>query len=462
MPSAHALKIEAAFKQLCMSVHEEPDAPMSSGSPTSIPISVTIPLGKAFDLESDAGLTKEYPQAFTDFYPSKAGCVYKSGPAWPIRTGPQEQAVVREARPVFRPDLAPTWVSTLQRITQSLDALGVNVTSINPFGFANEGEDDAFCPFLLYVGVTPRSLTYKIAAAAAVDVKAVLAGSGLPEVEVAFVELVNKRSTRPKLLSLEPVLNDVPEYRKPFSATLGLPIALCEAPLCEGTGGLYLRLSGDPKDERIALLTCAHVVRPPHIFSANTGMSRTDPNQPKEYMVALGYRGYDKAVADMVAEIARQMHNINVWNTQLTQIPPTHPKYHEITAEVDKATRRINSLNDLHTEVTKYRSIKAQRTIGWALHSSPVKVGVEPLGYMEDWGLVELDLEQIDMKTFPGNKIFIGTSFFPFLFSLFSLSSQPFADCRLVFFFFLPFFPFPLHRWEVHSRPVRRGHVPQS
>jgi hypothetical protein len=127
----------------------------------------------------------------------------------------------------------------------------------------------------------------------------------------------------------------------------------------------------------------------------------------------------------MMAKIAQQTRNIDAWNTQLALIPPTHPKYQETTAEVDKATRMINSLNDLHSEVTKFRSTKALRTVGWALHSSPIKFEVAS-GYTEDWSLVQLDLKQIDMETFPGNKIFVGTSFFPFLFSLFSLSSQTF------------------------------------
>ena len=61
-----------------------------------------------------------------------------------------------------------------------------------------------------------------------------------------------------------------PEFRKLFCAALGLPIAPRETPYHEGTGGLYLRLSSDAKDERVALLTCAHVVRPPSAFSTNT------------------------------------------------------------------------------------------------------------------------------------------------------------------------------------------------
>ena len=81
-------------------------------------------------------------------------------------------------------------------------------------------------------------------------------------------------------------------------------------------------------------------------------------------MVAFGSGGYNKAVIGMMAEIAQQMRNIDVGNTQLALIPATHPKHQDTTAELDKATRMINSLNDLHSEVTKYRSIRALRTVG--------------------------------------------------------------------------------------------------
>ena len=44
-------------------------------------------------------------------------------------------------------------------------------------------------------------------------------------------------------------------------------------PYYEGTGALYFRLGSDTKD--IALLTCAHVVRPPPAFPDDKGMRRT-------------------------------------------------------------------------------------------------------------------------------------------------------------------------------------------
>jgi len=106
---------------------------------------------------------------------------------------------------------------------EHLDSMGVDWTSINPLAYANEEEAKPFCPFVISVGVTPRSLAYEDAVAAAGGIKEILTRSGLSGVEVAFVESVVKRSVgRPKLLPFNPLLDDVPEHRKHFTSTLGL------------------------------------------------------------------------------------------------------------------------------------------------------------------------------------------------------------------------------------------------
>ena len=66
-----------------------------------------------------------------------------------MHKGPEEQGIVRQARTVCRPDIAPVWVSTLEEIIDYLDSVGVEFNSINPLGWANEGEKDPFCAFLL-------------------------------------------------------------------------------------------------------------------------------------------------------------------------------------------------------------------------------------------------------------------------------------------------------------------------
>ena len=86
-------------------------------------------------------------------------------------------------------------------------------------------------------------------------------------------------------------------------------------------------------------------------------------------------------------------------------------KWAEIARKVDNATNRINKLDAFHTEATKFRSTPGLRSIGWVIHSSPIEVSAQPLGYTSDWGLIQIDPRMIDEETFLGNKVFIGRSF---------------------------------------------------
>ena len=296
---------------------------------------------------------------------------------------------------------------------EPLHSMGVDFNCINLFSWANKGEKELLCPFLLSVGVTSGSLDYDDAVAAAVDVKAILAKSGLPEAtseaEVAFVEMVNKRlGCGPRLLTLDPIADSVSEYRKHFSSVLGLPIAPLGTAHLEGTGALYFRLGSDTKD--IALLTCAHVIQPPLAFPDNKGLKRANRRQRKEYMVALGYGSYCRTNEDMMVEIAKLLREIEVWNLQLKR-NLSATRHNQITIKVVMATDRINQLNAFHTEATRFRTIPVLRSIGWVLHSSPIQVSAQPLGYAEDWGLIQIDPKMIDEDTFLGNKVFVGTSF---------------------------------------------------
>ena len=420
MSSNPAPSIDPAFKDLCMDFKmDESHSPYSPISPTSThfsggairPLSNLLFSGEATDdsnISNANRLTNKYPNAWTDFYPSRAPCVYKSGPAWEASKADSEWGIIREACSVHCPNIAPIWVSVLQQIIECLDSLDVHFTCINPFGWANEGEEKPFCPFLLSVGITPSSLTYNDAVSTAVSIKEILAKFGLPEVEVAFVEMVVKSlAGGPKFLSLDPVVDNIPEYRKHFSSALGLPIASQARPYHEGTGALYLHLNSRAKD--IALLTCAHVIHPPSIFPTNKSMTHTKRSQAKEGIIALGAGGYTRVITGMMAEIAQLTTDIEVWNRQLQRALPA-ARHRALTAEVAMATERIDHLNMLHSQVTKFRSTPDLRAIGWVLHSSPIQVSVQPLGYTEDWALIQLDPGMID-ESFLGNKVFIGMSF---------------------------------------------------
>jgi hypothetical protein len=118
--------------------------------------------------------------------------------------------------------------------------------------------------------VSSPILAYELANMAA-EAVTLLTEVGFSGFGIGFRESVVTRSVAgPKMLSFDPLNASVPEFRMPFTPTLGLSIAPLKTPHFEGTGALYLRESRDNK--RIFLLTCAHVARPP--VHGNTGLAR--------------------------------------------------------------------------------------------------------------------------------------------------------------------------------------------
>ena len=359
-------------------------------------------------------LTDKYPRAYSDFYGSGTPCVYKTGPEWSVRKGPEAQGIYREARPVYGHPIDSVWVSIGKLMGCDLKSIGVQWTSINPLAYINAGEAKPFCPLLISVGVKPYSLAYDDAVAAAAVVKNILDKAGFGEIEVAFVESVVTRSVAvgPKLLSFNPLLDDVPNLRKPFTPTLGLPIAPLKYPYYEGTAALYFRLR---KDGPVAVLTCAHVARPPPVYH-NTGMTRTKSNQPLEEIVALGDKGYSSAVQAIMSAIGSYVRSIDAWNALIERLgEPAAGEDSKITKRrnehlelVTKAKEEIEALNTIHGEVTKRRTTPNQRIIGFVLHSAKIEASVEPHGYTEDWALIELYDKKIDWPKFKGNKVFVG------------------------------------------------------
>ena len=301
--------------------------------------------------------------------------------------------------------------------SSDLDSMGVMWTSINPLAYANEREAKPFCSLILSIGVKPNSLSHKDAVAAADVVKKILTDAGFPDIEVAFVESAVTRSfaAGPKLLSFDPLLDHVPDLRKPFTTALGLPIAPLKYPHFEGTAALYYRLGKD--DNRVAVLTCAHVARPPSVYP-NTGMTHKDTSQRREEIVALGNGGYNNAIKAVMGEIGNLVRSIDAWNKVLTWLgEPVVGEPSRITERrnehlefVAKATKTIEEANVLHNEVTKHRTTPEQRVVGYVLHSAKIEVSVGPNKFTQDWALIELYDNKIDWPSFKGNKVYVGTS----------------------------------------------------
>ncbi|KIY62483.1 hypothetical protein CYLTODRAFT_175680 [Cylindrobasidium torrendii FP15055 ss-10] len=367
------------------------------------------------DSEHLGQLLDSYPAAITDFFGSGGFCIYKTGPAWPVAP-PNAQKLIRAARPYNNPEKAPIWTQVLKSIAAFLDSLEVEVqlTAIDPLAYANVGEAKLFCNFVVVISVNPHTLAYQDAVAAAPGVLAILENAGFYDAQVAFVEALYRRR-QVKFMGFNPnfELEGIANLRKPFTPSLGVSIALHDKPHYEGTGSVFVRLSSDPSDKRIFLLTCAHVAHPPPEFE-NRVYSRKNPSQPRENVILLGDKTYKESVDDIMKMIGEETMSISTWEASLGRLPAQADdepagltgRRQELTNLIAIAKMKITAADELHTAVTKYYTFPDCRNLGFVFYCAEIGVGKD--GYMYDWALIELDVDKLEAGSFLGNKLYVG------------------------------------------------------
>ena len=110
-----------------------------------------------------------------------------------------------------------------KQIYEYLDSKKVKWSTIDPVRFAEVGKEAG--PLHLWVGVVPKSLSFKDAKAAADGCKKILAEANFPDVEIAFRESIFTRSVGPRLLNNVPFYNPTADISSPFTPALSIQIA---------------------------------------------------------------------------------------------------------------------------------------------------------------------------------------------------------------------------------------------
>ena len=413
MPLSIASNIDPVFLERCLDIANQ--SLVSLAAPTFDKPNVD---------SARSRLTDHYPDAFTDTHGTVSGApfVYKTGQPWPKRIGgPEAQPLIRETRPVHDHPITSSWPKILRDADAYLNARGIKCTTITGFGFANVGEKTPFCPLLVTIGVPPMTIAFEEAKTAAEHVKGtILSQAGFPDIDVAVREWTTSLSGRgPKLPSLNPLVDSVTEFRHPFASTLGLYVAPLKAPYYEGTIGLYLRRSNDNDD--VLALTAAHVARPPTVYR-NTGLSHLNSNRHREEIIALGSKAYEDATTNIMSRIGT-LHEINASSEKkISRLQRQQAEGRgdaeavaaallQAQQDVVKATRNMEQLDRLHSEVTKFIANPKQRPIGSVLHADPIGVSSDgPDGFTIDWAVIRLNKDAFDWDQFKGNKVYIGTS----------------------------------------------------
>ncbi|KAJ3842808.1 hypothetical protein F5878DRAFT_657308 [Lentinula raphanica] len=373
--------------------------------------------------EQTARLTDNYPNDYTDFYGSGTPCIFKTGPEWPTRKGPEARHFVREARHIHRHHIQD-----------------IQWTSLNPVAYANAGDAKAFCSFVLSIGVKQYSLFYDAAVAAAEVVHKILADTGFPTIEVAFVESVVRvfsRSGIPGPAGQVPVSTGQQQVtgqdvggkipagqvtgmtRPGLVKTLGqsllalpgssrsIPFSMM-FPNCGSRSPAISVLPSHPADndtKRVVLLTCAHVAHPLSV-SPNENIG-----QIPDEILALSNGSFDAAIEALKKDIEAFSHSVPRWKSIFARLgEPVEGEDSDVTASrkrhtlrVEDALERINKAKALHNELTQHHGTPDQRIpvtfrlVGWQIFGDtmyPQPIDRPNYSYPEDgllqaYGVVE-------------------------------------------------------------------------
>nr|ODN94613.1 hypothetical protein L204_04748 [Cryptococcus depauperatus CBS 7855] len=259
---------------------------------------------------------------------------YVSGP---VRTGPESQRIIREARDVHGHPMQAVWSELGERVCALHDGHKVRWTSIDVVAFAEAGKRTFSLP-LIWIGIEPGSLAYELVNTAAEAVHFLLTEAGFRE------SVITCSVDGPKMLSVGPFNHSVREYGKHFTPALGLSIAPLKTPHFEGTGALYLRESKDSK--RVFLLTCAHVARPPPV-NQNKGLASKTKSHPREKVIVHGRLGYRSVCTSMIRAIGNLDNSIRVWQAVLR--PLGEPEEGE-----DESTKRRRDMHLARVEGARW------------------------------------------------------------------------------------------------------------
>ncbi|KAH6902437.1 hypothetical protein BKA70DRAFT_1435170 [Coprinopsis sp. MPI-PUGE-AT-0042] len=285
----------------------------------------------------------QYPEAWTDFYgtPSRAACLYKTGPTWSPRVEDIWSCPIhREMRPGYDDHpIAPVWDELL----------------------------------------------------------------GFGHIDVAIREWRTVPLCRGGRLDFLSIHDDIREYRHPFSSTPSLSIAPLAAADAGGSASLFFRVNSD--SDEVFVLAAVHVACPIPESSSTEDDNRSQEiillgsnaydNATEKISGAI--RVFETSVRVREKRIQALRDDLE------HGVPPERYKraIRNLASEIDLFREKVNTLLALNSRLaTEDWSNVEQRVIGKTLHVDPIARG--PMGCMFDWAAVKLDKRQVQLVYLSG------------------------------------------------------------
>jgi len=319
---------------------------------------------------------------------------------WLEPTGPEAYLLPKESSPIGLHPLREIWEATVgPDMILYLDSKAVEWTSLDPVRMRYAS--DSARPVIVWIGVVPGSLTAEKGFEVATQCRSILSAYNI-NTHVEIRESVVMRSAGPKMYRPDPSFSFI-QAQEPFSTALGLPICAEATPSFEGTGGFYVSDPSNPG--KIYLVTARHVVLHPE---KEPNMLYRHSSQRRNVLIF-----WDAAIEThstaIEFEIDVNLEILRVLGYRLENAKQRKDVEEErnLIFQVEGAKRKMESLEELRTDVFENWKSRENRILGYVLRSQapPIGLGVGEEEFTEDWSVIEIDSSKVDSTNFVGNAI---------------------------------------------------------
>ena len=313
-------------------------------------------------------------------------------------------------------------------VRDTLDKGRVEWTSTDVVRIGNVDEHPG--PVIVWIGIKPGSqVSYDVHHGTASQCKQLLLVHDIKDVEVEMRWSQVLQLTGPRLFQPAYDLNPTAQFRRPFTPTLGAPICGRITSWAEGTSGFFLDEGGDSK--RLLLVTARHVVLPE---SDNAPYDYKSASQPRRDVLLFSQKSFDRHLESIKSAVKSESSTILYYTNYIKRLAGTGDEgvrkwRHDFSGikgleipddegsksqhKIEKAKKIQNVLTSFHDELATHWADTDRRVLGHIIFSPPIAVGVGPRSYTQDVAVIAMDTSRIDLDSFAGNVLDLGSKFPP-------------------------------------------------
>jgi hypothetical protein len=236
---------------------------------------------------------------------------------------------------------------------------------------------------------------------------------GINDVDVEIRQSKVIQSAGPQLFQPIDPVDPTVDVRMPFTATLGITICARLTPWTEGTAGFFLDEGGDGK--RLLLATARHVVLPQ---SENKLYECKPESQDRHDVLVLSEASFQQHLVFIKDQIKAQEVAINYHTKRIEKMVDREECIAIRTRKdaqnmVQRAEEKAKTLTDFHRELSTHWATDMSRILDHVIFSPPIDVGVGTEKYTQDVAVIDIDTSKMDLDSFAGNVIDLGTKLGP-------------------------------------------------